>query len=179
MGIMQSNHSKRSCALWTRGFIILGAVLVLTFSARPAAAAPFAYVTNEFSNTVSVIDTANNNVAATVPVGINPLGIAVTPDGTRAYVTNFGANTVSVIDAASNTVVATVPVGNLPAAVVVTPDGQLAYVTNNGATTVSVIARPATRWWPRSRWGVIPLGWPSPRTGNTPMWRILAPPLSR
>ena len=34
-------------------------------------------------NTVSVIDTATNNVTATVPVGSNTVGIAVTPDGTK------------------------------------------------------------------------------------------------
>ena len=43
-----------------------------------------AYVTNYVDNTVSVIDTATNTVVATIPVGIQPLGVAVTPDGTRA-----------------------------------------------------------------------------------------------
>ena len=64
-----------------------------------------------FSNTVSVIDTASNTVVATIPVGVNPVGVAITPDGTRAYVTNEGSNTVSVIDIATNTVVATISVG--------------------------------------------------------------------
>ena len=95
-------------------------------SARPAAAAPFAYVANSDSNTVSVIDTATNKVVATVGVGVNPSGVAVTPDGTHAYVANNGSNNVSVIDTASNTVVATVPVGVGPDGVAVTPDGKAA-----------------------------------------------------
>ena len=37
-------------------------------------------------NTVSVIDTATNTVTATVPVGSYPIGVAVTPDGTKVYV---------------------------------------------------------------------------------------------
>src|SRR5216117_3487446 len=41
-----------------------------------------AYVTNGFSNTVSVIDTATNTVVATIPVGAFPFGVAITPDGT-------------------------------------------------------------------------------------------------
>ena len=41
------------------------------------------------TNTVSVIDTATNTVVATIPVGGNPFGVAITPDGTRAYVTDF------------------------------------------------------------------------------------------
>src|SRR6266851_4582487 len=79
-----------------------------------------AYVTNA-SGTVSVIDTTTNTVVATIPVGLFPSGVAITPDGTRAYVinqfvTNQGDNTVSVIDTMTNTIVATIPVGLLSVA---------------------------------------------------------------
>ncbi len=47
--------------------------------------------------TVSVIDTASNNVTATIGVGSHPSKVAVSPDGTKAYVTNAESNTVSVI----------------------------------------------------------------------------------
>jgi YVTN family beta-propeller protein len=43
---------------------------------------PLAYVTNLADNTVSVIDTANNKVVATIPVGAGPFAVAfatVTP----------------------------------------------------------------------------------------------------
>src|SRR5215467_14462070 len=39
------------------------------------------YVTHEISNTVAVIDTATKTIVATIPVGVGPWGIAVTPDG--------------------------------------------------------------------------------------------------
>jgi YVTN family beta-propeller protein len=97
------------------------------------------YVTNAFSNNVSVIRTAANMVVATVPVGTFPFGVAVTPDGTHAYVTNSNSNTVSVIATATKTVVATVPVGTNPGGVAVTPDGTHAYVANSNSNTVSVI----------------------------------------
>ena len=67
----------------------------------------YAYIANLNSNTVSVIDTENNNLIATVPVGIGPLGVAASPDGTRIYVTNsnYGRRgAVSVIDTATNIV---------------------------------------------------------------------------
>src|SRR5260370_11949998 len=70
-----------------------------------------AYVTNA-SGTVSVIDTTNNTVVATIPVGPFPSGVAITPDRTRAYVTNI-FNSISVIDTATNTVVNTIPLGEL------------------------------------------------------------------
>ena len=45
----------------------------------------FAYVTNNVSNNVSVIDLATNTVVGSpIPVGSNPHGIAITPDGTTA-----------------------------------------------------------------------------------------------
>lgn len=78
--------------------------------------APFAYITNTKSNSVSVIDTATNTVIATVAVGSFPYGVAVHPDGSRVYVVNAGSNTVSVINTATNTVVGTVQVGTAPAA---------------------------------------------------------------
>lgn len=68
-----------------------------------------------------------------------PLGVAVSPDGTRAYVTNFSANTVSVIKTNTNTVVATIPVGAFPFGVAVSPNGTRAYVTNLNDDTASVI----------------------------------------
>ncbi|WP_180235484.1 YncE family protein, partial [Bacillus cereus] len=72
-------------------------------------------------------------VVATVPVGSNPFGVAITPDGSFAYVINGGSGNVSVIDISTNTVVATVPVGSNPRLVAITPDGSFAYVTNGGS----------------------------------------------
>src|SRR5262249_41470111 len=72
-------------------------------------------------------------VVATVPVGVNPTGVAITPDGAFAYVTNFSSNTVSVINTATNTVVATVPAGSTPARIAITP------APHSG---------PLVGWWP-------------------------------
>jgi YVTN family beta-propeller protein len=105
---------------------VIGSVLVLGLLgielwAMPVEAQPFAYVANFENNSVSVIATATNTVVATVPVGSNPVGVAITPDGTHAYVANNFSNTVSVIATATNTVVASVPVGTRPLGVAITP----------------------------------------------------------
>ena len=47
--------------------------------AQDSSSGPFAYVTNADSDTVSVIDTVNNAVVATVPVGEVPIGVAIMP----------------------------------------------------------------------------------------------------
>src|ERR1700757_4418009 len=44
------------------------------------------YFANLDSNDVSIIDTSNDTVLATVPVGNSPFGVALKPDGTRVYV---------------------------------------------------------------------------------------------
>jgi YVTN family beta-propeller protein len=92
------------------------------------------YVTNSTASAgnsnVSVIDTATNKVIATIPVGSEPVGVAVSTDGSKAYVANANSATVSVIDTATNTVIATIPVGVGPYGVAVGPDGSKVYVTN-------------------------------------------------
>src|SRR5262245_13758109 len=95
--------------------------LALAWLVTPApAVAQNAYITNQgvypnFSNSVTVIDTTTNKVVTTIDVGLAPVGVAVTPDGSTVYVTNLN-NTVSVIAAATNAVSATISVGHGPSA---------------------------------------------------------------
>src|SRR5262249_15833411 len=77
------------------------AALVFCCFAGAQALAQNAYITNlgvppDFFGTVSVIDTTSNTVAATIPVGSAPFGVAVSPDGSTVYVANEFDNTVSV-----------------------------------------------------------------------------------
>jgi large repetitive protein len=113
----------------------------LCFAAQPASAQN-AYIPNAADNTVSVIATASNTVAATIPVGNRPQGVAVSPDGGTVYVTNMDDDTVSAIATASNTVTATIalPVFSEPYGVAVSPDGSTVYVGNHNLDNVSVIA---------------------------------------
>ena len=97
-----------------------------------------AYVANFGSNNVSVIDTSANTVIATVMVGNQPQGIAITPNGAFAYVANCGGD-VWVIDTATNKVATKFLVGGCPTAVAFTPDGTRAYVTKANANEVAVI----------------------------------------
>jgi DNA-binding beta-propeller fold protein YncE len=55
---------------------------------------------------VPVIDTATNQVTATIPVNSFPFGVAVSPDGSKVCVTLFYPSEVSVIDTATNTAIA-------------------------------------------------------------------------
>lgn len=86
----------------------------------------FAYVTNQGSNSVSVVDLTTNAETSQIKVGVEPYGIALTPDGTRAYVVNGASRSVSVIDTATRQVVAEI---KLP---VVEPRGVAITANNNG-----------------------------------------------
>ena len=57
------------------------------------------FVANTPADTVDVIDAATLAVVARVPVGIDPVGIAVRPDGREVWVANHVSDSVSVIDA--------------------------------------------------------------------------------
>lgn len=78
-------------------------------------------------------------VTDTIPVGTNPFGVAVSPDGTRAYVTNYGSASVSVINTTTKAVTATIPVNGSPRGVAVSPNGTRAYSANRFTASVSVI----------------------------------------
>ena len=163
LGIWVVSESTRA----SDGRLVGGRIDVKAFEAKAApipttqCPAMLAYIANLDSNDVSVIDTSNDTVLATVPVGSSPFGVAVKPDGTRVYVTNDSDNTVSVIDTSNNTVVATEGVGLEPAGVAVNPDGTRAYVTNSNSadSTLSVIDLPTTQWWPQCRWDSLRLAW--------------------
>lgn len=112
-------------------------VIAIGIDSGPCMAQPFAYVTNNQSLTVSVIDTATNTVVATVPVGFGPVGVAVAPNGSRVYVANGGSG-VAVIDTATNTVVVDVALIGFAQRVAVVPNGTRAYVPTF-PSSVSVI----------------------------------------
>ena len=122
------------CVAWT-------VVMLIPKVAGASELTSFAYVTNLLQGTVSVINTATDTVVATVPVGSEPNGVAITPNGEFAYVANSTGNDVSVINTYTDTVVATVPVASGAWDVAISPNGAFAYVTNYSSTggVVSVI----------------------------------------
>lgn len=110
-----------------------------TFETKDCTGGPSLYVTNVVGDSVSVIDTAKNEVTTTIPVGRSPRGIAISPDGATAYVTSAVDDTVSLVDTTSNTVSMTIPVGKAPQGIMVTPDGTKAYVVNGKGNSVTVL----------------------------------------
>jgi len=109
-----------------------------TITATPILAG-FAYVANYGSDNVSVINTVNNTVVATIEVGKNPQTLSLSPDGSRAYVINYTSNNVSVINTLTNSVIASIPVGNFPYGIYASSDNSKLYVLNGAPGNVCVI----------------------------------------
>src|SRR5262249_26304311 len=86
-----------------------------------------------------------------IPVGANPKGVAVTPDGKTAFVTKGGPPSGEGIDPTTGSLVSTIDVktrtkdpnditvGLDPYLVAFTPDGKTAFVTSNQSGSVSTI----------------------------------------
>lgn len=79
-------------------------------------------------------------VIDTLTVGSTPIGIALTPDGSKAYVTNSASGTVSVIDTATRNVTSTIATGGQPQAIAVSPNGSQVFVADYLNGTYKVIA---------------------------------------
>jgi YVTN family beta-propeller protein len=122
-----------------RGLFAIGIAVVGLMTVVPGAAARYAYVTNSGSGSVTVIETINDAPVATIPLGGEPVDVAISPDSSRAYVANRGSGSVAVIATMTNSVIASVPVGKEPTGIAASPDGDRVYVSNFGDGTVSAI----------------------------------------
>src|SRR5262245_22231788 len=116
------------------------------------------YVTNEASGDLSVIDAANNEVIATLPLGKRPRGIHFTPDKKHIYVALSGsplappgvdedtlpppdkkADGIGIVDVDRNEFLRLVPVGSDPEEFAISPDGGKIYVANEDAGLATVV----------------------------------------
>lgn len=104
------------------------------------------YVTNEYSDNVSVINRQSGAVVATVKVGKNPRGIAASQskERPRIYVANSESNSVSVIDPTTHKVEIEIPVrfGKEPEGIAIAKishDREIIFVTNYRSRNISLI----------------------------------------
>src|SRR4051794_15559276 len=99
----QMSHARIKKSGWR---LLLGLALAALAS---QANAYFAYVSNEKSNTVTVIDTEKFEAVRTIKVGQRPRGIALTKDGQFVLVAVGDDDTIEMIDTKTNEIVGTLP----------------------------------------------------------------------
>ena len=97
--------------------------------------------------TLSISAKDNNQVVATINTGVNPAGMAITPNSRIAYVANnnnygiAGEDSVSILDLQNNLLLGAIqdPSFSGPYTVTMGIGGTKAYVTNSNGTTISII----------------------------------------
>jgi len=72
-------------------------ILLLFCVTSISQSATFAYITNQVSDTVSVIDTSSNQVIKHIEVGHRPAGVTASSDGKRVYISNPESQEISII----------------------------------------------------------------------------------
>jgi YVTN family beta-propeller protein len=111
------------------------------------------YAAEQFSNTVSVTDPADNKLLGVIrlgepsPTNFSPLyrgqvlvhGMGFSPDHRTIAVVSIGSNSVTFIDTATNSVKHTTYVGRSPHEPFFTPDGKEVWVTVRGENYVAVL----------------------------------------
>jgi len=111
------------------------------------------YAAEQFSNTVSVTDPADDKLLGVIrlgdpqPANLSPLykgqvlvhGMGFSPDHKTLAVVSIGSNSVTFIDTATNTIKHTAYVGRSPHEAFFTPDGSEVWVTVRGENYVDVI----------------------------------------
>ena len=98
------------------------------------------WVSNNHSDSVAVLDPTTGRLSGTVALtplaaagdlrGVQPFGLALSPDRATLFVAESGLNAVAVIDTATRTVLGHLPAGWLPSKLSVSPDGSTLYVAN-------------------------------------------------
>jgi len=98
-------------------------------------------VCNFDSDSISIIETAHDEVGSSLEIGQHPSRGVVTLDNSRLYVTNFGSNSVAIYDIDMGRRIATLTVGSRPDGLALTPDQNYLLVLDTQAGDVTVIQK--------------------------------------
>jgi len=110
---------------------IAAVALALGLVLAPPVQADEAFVTNQGSDDLTVVELSTMKPVATIiPIGGKPAGVAVSGDGARAYVTSPEGKYLSVIDARERHVLRRIALAGGPLGLAVAPDGRRVYVAD-------------------------------------------------
>ena len=97
------------------------------------------------SNSISIVETANDEVGSSVLIGQHPAHGIVSLDNSRLYVSNFGSDSVAVYDIDLGKRIATMPVGSHPDGLALSPDQRYLLVLDTQSGDVTVIQKRTAR----------------------------------
>lgn len=118
--------------------VLSSSALALAGGERPAPRGTV-WVSDEGSDSLTVIDAATRKVVTTLSGIASPHNVQVSTDGRTVWAVSGPEMLAVRIDARTYRLAGTVMTGEHPAHVVVTPDGDRDFVTNSGDNTVTAI----------------------------------------
>jgi YVTN family beta-propeller protein len=98
-------------------------------------------VCNFDSDSISIVETYNDEVGSSPEIGQHPARGVVTLDNSRLYVSNFGSNSVAVYDIEMGRRIATFNVGSHPDGLALTPDENYLLVLGTESGDVTVVQK--------------------------------------
>jgi YVTN family beta-propeller protein len=98
-------------------------------------------VCNFDSDSISIIETGNDEVGSSLEIGQHPSRGVVTLDNSRLYVTNSGSNSVAVYNIDLGRRIDTLTVGSRPDGLALTPDENYLLVLDTQSGDVTVIQK--------------------------------------
>jgi YVTN family beta-propeller protein len=157
---MRKDFSNLAAMAFTCGVCVLGS---------GALNADTAYVANEQTVTIAVIDTSSSTITTTIGLGsdpaipgtpqpngpfngepqhhnpfynghVDPHGLWLTPDGKVLLVANRISGTIVAVDTVTNSVLGYAPVGREPHLATVRPGGREAWVALRGESHIDVLS---------------------------------------
>jgi YVTN family beta-propeller protein len=93
------------------------------------------------SDSISFIETGNDEVGSSAMVGQHPARALVTRDSSRLYVSNFGSDSIAVYDIDAGRRISTMQAGSHPEGLALSQDERYLLVLDTQAGDVTVIQR--------------------------------------
>src|SRR5215208_777490 len=123
MSQMRPHGLLRSCRAAAAGVLLLLLLLAIAGASAAVAQTPrggagVLVVLNKRAATASLLDAASGAAVATLPTGVGPHEVAISPDGRLAVVADYegpagagGGSTLTVLDLRARAVARTIPLG--------------------------------------------------------------------
>ena len=121
-----------------------GAVKLIPASTRPEGSVlspdgKFVYVCNREGQSITIIDTATNEVAGQIETGKGPVRVGITPDGKTLIYAAMHDKTMEFANVATRKVTDRIPLNGTPVSLRVSPDGSMAFASGEEQDTTFVV----------------------------------------
>lgn len=114
-------------------------VLLASLLSASVSSGEVAYISNEKSDTLTLIDVDSLSVVDTIDVGMRPRGIIFSRDYKYLYICASESDAVQVLDVATQKIIHNLPSGEDPEQFALHPNNRHLYIANEDSAVVTVV----------------------------------------